>query len=157
MQKTQVSVLWLSAKEERERDSEKRNSCQDLLNTCFGTHAKCSVFEVAVAAFHGDKAVGFAGLRKCEMLPPLYLVECVCVHPSHRRNGIASGILKKLDTLNVQKALYVDKTKNHKWLLKMYKQHGFREVKTHLFLPISADLESLLTSVPKVTHLPQKT
>jgi len=146
MQDPRVSVLWLSSKEKRDRENEEWNACQDLLMTCFGKNIKQDVFALAVAVFEQGKAVGFAGLRKCDIGLPLYFVECMCVHPSHRRTRVATNILEKLSTLDVQMALYVDKNKNHTRMLQMYERHGFKEVKTHLFLPISTDVESLLVS-----------
>jgi GNAT superfamily N-acetyltransferase len=146
MQGPQVSVLWLSSKEKREKENEAWNACLDLFVTCFGKYPKKGVFALAVAAFEGGQAVGFAGLRKCDIGQPLYFVECMCVHPSYRRRGVAANILEKLSTLDVQKALYVEKNKNHRRMLQMYERHGFKEVKTHLFLPISTEVESLLVS-----------
>jgi len=143
-------ILWLNAKEKREREEKMKNACRDLLETFGGKGESCKNFQVAVVVFakkNREKAVGFVGLRRCDLTPPIYFLESLCIRPSPESEIVAEELLRKLNTLRMQKVFYLDKNEVHARLLAMCQKHGFAEVKNHLFLPLNTECERLLVAV----------
>eukprot|EP00961_Rhodomonas_salina_P141707 1908194-Rhodomonas_salina.1 len=136
-----------------------QNEVAALLSTCFCTvpletqlqKIKEMAFLLLAVDLETDSVVGVALLESTSdilpvTLPNVYLLQSFCVHPGHRRKGVATAMLNYVREQNIWTVLHVDCGDRHNELVAWYTspKRQYRILRQAHLLPLDNSVETLL-------------
>lgn len=92
----------------------------------FGGDRKAEIFNQSLKVYVlKDKVVGYISVIEESDLFGHPLISFLCVHPQYRRQGIASELLKEIETQYIKQQLFISTESNNSIMLGLIKKRKY--------------------------------